>query len=75
MKKVIIGGFLTVISSIWAIVIGTYVQLNLASSWKGSSRFWSSALELGVIVPLIISLIILALGIIILCIEYFRKDR
>ena len=75
MKKVIIGGFLAVISSIWAIIIGAYVQLNLASSWSGSSRFWSSASQLGVIVPLIISLIILTLSIIIMCIEYFRKDK
>lgn len=74
MKKVIIGGFLAVISSIWAIAIGAYVQFNLAPSWLGS-RFWSSASQLGVIVPLIISLIVLALGILIMCIEYFRKDR
>lgn len=75
MKKVIIGGFLTVVSSIWAIIISAYVQLNLAARYGGSSRFWSSASQLGVIAPLIISLIFLALGIIIMCIEYFRKDR
>jgi len=74
LKKVIIGGFLAVVSSIWAIAIGTYVQFNLVSEWYGS-RFWSSASQLGVILPLIISLIILALGIVIMCIEYFRKDR
>lgn len=75
MKKVIIGGFLIVVSSLWAIVIGAYVQFNLASTYYGGSRFWSSASQLGVIVPLIISLIILALGIIIMGIEYFRKDK
>lgn len=74
MKKVIIGGFLAVVSSIWAIAIGAYVQFNLVSDWSGS-RFWSSASQLGVILPLILSLIILALGIVIMCIEYFRKDR
>ncbi|MCM1128035.1 MAG: hypothetical protein NC429_16395 [Lachnospiraceae bacterium] len=74
MKRVVIGGFLAVVSSVWAIAIGAYVQFNLASDWSGS-RFWSSASQLGVIVPLVISLIILALGIVIMCIEYFRKDR
>lgn len=74
MKKVIIGGFLAVVSSIWSIAIGAYVQFNLVSDWSGS-RFWSSASQLGVILPLILSLIILALGIVIMCIEYFRKDR
>lgn len=74
MKKVIIGGFLAIVSSIWAIAIGAYVQFNLASEWSGS-RFWSSALQLGVIIPLVISLIGLALGVVIMCVEYFRKDR
>lgn len=74
MKKVIIGGFLAIVSSIWAITIGAYVQFNLASEWSGS-RFWSSASQLGVIIPLVISLIGLALGVVIMCVEYFRKDR
>lgn len=74
MKKVVIGGFLAIVSSIWAITIGVYVQLNLASAWYGS-RFWSSASQLGVIIPLVISLIGLALGVVIMCVEYFRKDR
>lgn len=74
MKKVIIGGFLAIVSSIWAITIGAYVQSNLASEWYGN-RFWSSASQLGVIVPLVISLIGLALGVAIMCVEYFRKDR
>ena len=74
MKKVMIGGFLAIVSSIWAIAIGDYVQSNLVSAWRGS-RFWSSASQLGVIVPFIVSLIMLALGIIIMCLEYFRKDK
>lgn len=73
MKRAIIGGLLAIISSIWAIAIGAYIQLNLVSSWHGS-RFWSSAAQLGVIVPLVISLIVLALSVIIMCIEFFRKD-
>lgn len=74
MKKVIIGGILALVSSIWAIALGAYVQLNLVSSWSGS-RFWSSAVQLGVIVPLVLSLAILALGIAVMCVEYFRKDQ
>ena len=74
MKKTIIGEILAIVSSIWAIAIGAYVQMNLVSSWS-SSRFWSSALELGVVVPLTIALTILALSIVIIAIEYFRKER
>lgn len=74
MKKVMIGGFLALVSSIWALVIGAYIQLNLASSWHGN-LFWSSALQLGVAIPLIVSLIMLFLGIAMMCIEYFRKEK
>ena len=74
MKRAIIGGLLAVVSSIWAIAIGAYVQFNLVSEWDGS-RFWSSAAQLGIMIPLAISLIVLALGIVIMCVEYFRKDR
>lgn len=74
MKKVLVGGFLAIVSSIWAIVIGIYVQMNLLTSWYGS-RFWVSAIELGVVVPLVIAIIVLVLSIVILGVEYFRKDR
>lgn len=73
MKKAIIGGFPTIVSSLWALVIGAYVQSNLLASWRGS-RFWASASELGVVVPLVISLAVLALGLVMLCVEYVRKD-
>ena len=46
MKKVLIGSVLTLVSSLWAIAISVYVQLNLVMDWYGS-RFWASAKELG----------------------------
>ena len=42
MKKVLIGSVLTLVSSLWAIAISVYVQLNLVMDWYGS-RFWASA--------------------------------
>lgn len=74
MKRVMIAGFLAIVSSIWAIVIGGYVQSNLVSDWYGS-RFWASASELGVMVPMAISLILLALSLVMMGFEYFRKDE
>lgn len=73
MKKAIIGGFLTIVSSLWVFAIGAYVQSNLVTSWRGS-RFWASASELGVVIPLALSLAVLALGLVMLCVEYVRKD-
>lgn len=74
MKRVLIGGFLTVVGSLWALAIGAYVQLNLVSEWYGN-RFGESASELGVTFPLVLSLIVLALGAVLMVIEYFRKDK
>ncbi len=74
MKRAVIGGALAVVGSMWAIAIGAYVQFNLVSEWSGS-RFWSSASQLGSIVPFVVSLAVMALGVVIMCIEYFRKDN
>lgn len=74
MKKVLIGSVLTLVSSLWAIAIGVYVQLNLVMDWYGS-RFWASAKELGVAIPLAASLMALTLGLVILGVEYFRKEK
>ena len=34
MKKVLIGGFLSIIGSIWALAMALVVENNLASSWS-----------------------------------------
>lgn len=74
MKRTIIGGFLSIVSSLWAINLCAYVHENLVSEWF-ESRFWESAAQLGVLAPLIVSLCVLALSVVILCVEYFRKDQ
>lgn len=72
MKRALICGFLGIISSMWAFVLMVYVNNNLLSSWSGS-RFWNSALSLGVILPLVSSLFIMFVSLIGLVCEYFRK--
>lgn len=74
MKRAIIGGFLAIVSTLWAISLCAYVQTNLATEWV-ENHFWDSAVQLGVLAPLIASLVALALSIVVLCVEYFRKDR
>lgn len=76
MKRALIGEFLAIIGSLWAIVLGAYVQYHLISTWDGSygNSFWASAAQLGFMAPLILSLIVFALGIVILCVEFFRKN-
>lgn len=74
MKKTVIGTVLAFISSLWAIVIGIYVQKNLIMEWYGN-RFWASAVDRGVAVPLVVALLILGLSLVILGVEYFRKEK
>ena len=73
MKRSLSAGFLGLISSLWCFAIFRYVQENLVTSWSGS-RFWASASELGMTLPLLIALFFLALSIVVLCVELFRKD-
>ena len=73
MKRLIIGCFLGLIGSIWSISIIAFVYNNLLGSWYGS-RFWHSAAELGMAIPLGVSLFVTALGFIILIGELFRKN-
>lgn len=74
MKRVVIGGLLALLGSLWALALGAYVQLNLAQEWYGS-RFWSTASQNGVVAPLILSLVALALGVAMMLVEYFRRDQ
>lgn len=74
MKKTVIGAVLAFVSSLWAIVIGIYVQKNLIMEWYGN-RFWASAVDRDVAVPLVAALLILGLSLVILGVEFFRKEK
>ena len=74
MKKTVIGAALAFISSLWAIVIGIYVQKNLIMEWYGN-RVWASAVDRGDPVPLVAALLILGLSLVILGVEFFRKEK
>lgn len=82
MKKTIIGSVLLlsgVISSI-CIIITAALFIPRITSWRGSKLWWaifagsgsSQSLDLGT--PFIFGLILLALGLLILFIEYFKKE-
>jgi len=73
MKKVVIAGFLGIISSMWALALVFYVTMNLVNAWSGS-RFWYSASELGVQPVLVLASVGVVCSLAILGIEYFRKD-
>ena len=48
MKKVLIGGFLSIIGSIWALAMALVVENNLASSWSTPpGRLLTTVQEMG----------------------------
>lgn len=74
MKKIVAGGFLSLIGTAWVIALGAYVQQNLLDSWYGS-RFWASAAEAGMAIPLGISLAAVAAGLGLMLAGLMGKER
>ena len=74
MRKVIVAGFLALISSLWAIAISTYVELNLTDHWM-NFRFLETAVQRGVIVPLALSLLVLLMSVVYMLVVFFHKSK
>ena len=81
MKKVLIGGFLSIIGSIWALAMAPVVESNLVSSWSTPpGRLLTTVQEMGLmaLVPAAIFLVAVFLvifGIFILLAELLRKEK
>ena len=78
MKRSLIGVFLSLVGSIWAIAIllagATYVpNVNEWSTPPG--RYLTGIIEMGLIVPLVVGVLLLVLGLVILAIEFFKKEN
>lgn len=74
MKKAIIGGFTALISSLWAIALSVYCLLDPVESWY-NSRFWSTAAQRGVVLPMLLAFAFLLLGVILLGSSLFSKEK
>ena len=76
MKTALIGGFLSLIGTIWALAVIIFVGNNLVSGWSTPpGRFMTTVTETGMTFPLAISIILLLLGLVIMGIEYFRREK
>jgi len=76
MKKVLIGGFLSLIGTIWGLAIIVFVGNNLTSSWeKPPGRFLTTVIELNMVIPMVIVFIFLIFGLIVMGVEYFKKEN
>ena len=75
MKRAIIGGFLSLIGSIWTLAIVFYATNNLVISWDAQvGRLWTTIMEHNLVVPFILSIVFIVGGIGIMGIELFRKE-
>ena len=75
MKKAFIGGFLSLIGTIWSLAIIIFAGNNLVSQWSTPpGRFFTTVIETGMMIPMIIPVVIFLVGMLIMGVEYFKKD-
>lgn len=76
MKKVLIGGFLSLVGTIWGLAVIVFVGNNLTPGWSTPpGRFLTTVIETDMAAPMVISFTFLLLGLSAMGIEYFRKDN
>ena len=76
MKKVLIGGFTSLIGSIWSLAIAFVVGNNLVTAFDSDvGRLWSTVLDLGLLLPIIISFAFILFGVVLMAVELFNKGK
>lgn len=75
MKRVVIGGFISLVGSIWTLAILVVAGNNLTSGWSTPpGRLVTTLLEINMMPGFVISVALLLCGMGMMLIEYFRKD-
>ena len=75
MKRAIIGGFISLIGTIWGLAIIVFAGNNMVSGWPTPpGRFLTTILETGMAIPMTIASLLLLIGLVVLGVEYFRND-
>lgn len=76
MKKALIGGFISLLGTIWGLAVIIFTGNNLVSGWSTPpGRFLTTVSELGMTVPFVISILFVVLGLAVMAVEYFKKDN
>ena len=76
MKRALIGGFLSLIGSIWSLAIVFIAGNNLVTSWDAQiGRLWSTVIEMDLMFLFILSVVFIVLGIVLMAVELFRKEK
>ena len=76
MKRALIGGFISLLGTIWGLAIALAASNNLVSSWTTPpGRFLTTVAEMGFVPLFAAAIILIVLGLVIMAIEYFKKDE
>lgn len=76
MKRALIGGFLSLIGSIWALAVIFLAGNNLVSGWATPpGRFLTTVIELDLLFLFIVSILFVIFGIVLMAVELFRKEK
>lgn len=76
MKRALIGGFISLLGTIWGLAIAVAASNNLVSGWTTpSGRFLSTVAEMGFVSLFVMAIVLIVLGLVIMAIEYFKKDK
>ena len=76
MKKVLMGGFISLIGSIWALAIIFIAGNNLVPSWvTPPGRFLTTVMEMELMFLFILSVLLVVTGIIIMVVGLFQKEN
>ncbi len=76
MKKAVIGSVLALLGTVWGLAVVLYLSDNWVSNWHTPpGMFLTTVWETGMTAPFALAVVLLLAGLVILGIEYFRKDR
>lgn len=76
MKRAIIGGFLSLVGSIWALAVLLCANSHAIDGWATPpGKLITQLNESGLMPWFTASIIVTALGIVLMAIEYFRRER
>lgn len=75
MKRVVIGGLLSVVGSLWPLFLIVLAENNHISSWQTPpGRLLTSLAKMDLVLVFIISVVLVITGLCILVVEFFRKE-
>ncbi len=76
MKKVLAGGFLTLMGSVSFLAITVVCVNNLVTTWDtGLGRFWSTVSEMHLMVLSVLCAMFAVLGLVLMAVGLFRREK